>query len=1191
MSANGRYLAAMLVTIAALACPGATQGCPADGCRICGERSGCILCPPAPLASPPPPPQQSPPPGGAVPSGTMYKGQATAFSPAVTNGKAFSCPYNTLSAWQRVYFAAINVAQWDGGRQCGKCVMARCVDPRCKVKNKWVTVHLIDQCPDCARGDVDFSSPSFLELTGLTPDRVKVEWVFTSCRLHVQGGIRLDPKDKDFNKYWQGVYLYNSAEPITKVAINGRPLALQNWGFWVHDGLFNKGQPHTLSITSESGRTISTTITNIWTAQQLPIHEQGDEMIHHPALGSPLAPTPEDLSLHGATLDAACAAAIANTGGADNPFGAAAHTWRPSVDLGPRKMSQDPERAVSGVAINDLVAMTSDPKVHRRLELHSSAHTGRLSRRDILAVLTSEISAKTKLRWGLAIGGVMLVLCLAMLAANAGLTYAVVAMSKETQVESSGAMLDRATHAPVGTASTAGVIDLLTAYRSSPESAAAILGLQQLLVTTPTGMAAYRVFSVSVKPGVAAEFVVAAPADGSWGAAGTAPGAAPGVEMMRIVIDDSGVHEVRSGAADAAGARRRMLAAGGGAVHGVVYAVAADWPPNLAADWVGTFTRKPPPPSPPPPFKPLDSRRAGMEAEPAEPQAPADSVAPSTTDVAPSDCVPSATEMTATEAATEPEAASGAGKKRKIAMFLAYVGHGYQGMQRNPGAKTIEDELFRALHAAGGISDANADDNGFIKVHWMRAARTDKGVSAVGQVVSLKMVLEPEGCPGGEGLLQRINDKLPAQIRVFGYSRVTNGFDSRKHCDKRRYEYVLPEWAFDPRRGVGRSAALAASRSESAAAEAAAAGDEQQQTAAADADQQQQQQQQPTEAATAQPQEQADGAADGAAAAGRPARADGLPGAAADQRPAADGTAAAPEVGAAADEAAAAGGAAAIDDGPFVLDEARQNRLTAILSNYQGTHNFHNYTVRKAPTALDVKRYILSFKCKGVFEIKGERWVKLVVIGQSFMLHQIRKMVGMAVAVMRGSAPEECMKLALKSSADLNTPMAPELGLFLEECYFDGYNKQWSHVHHPLSLGEYQADVDAFKGDRLYPHIAARDAADGVNEAWLRTLNEANYRFGEWAAHVEAVRQGGGRRPAPLKGAGTASMVGGMESYGQDRKRPFSGGRGRGRGGRGVPDKRSRVAARSGGGRSGGGRSGGGGSGVPDGAAAAEYSD
>jgi tRNA pseudouridine38-40 synthase len=61
-------------------------------------------------------------------------------------------------------------------------------------------------------------------------------------------------------------------------------------------------------------------------------------------------------------------------------------------------------------------------------------------------------------------------------------------------------------------------------------------------------------------------------------------------------------------------------------------------------------------------------------------------------------------------------------KKRKVALFLAYVGHGYQGMQRNPGARTIEDELFRALHAAGAISDANNDDHGFMKVRGCGAA-------------------------------------------------------------------------------------------------------------------------------------------------------------------------------------------------------------------------------------------------------------------------------------------------------------------------------------------------------------------------------------------------------------------------------------------------------------------------------------
>lgn len=65
---------------------------------------------------------------------------------------------------------------------------------------------------------------------------------------------------------------------------------------------------------------------------------------------------------------------------------------------------------------------------------------------------------------------------------------------------------------------------------------------------------------------------------------------------------------------------------------------------------------------------------------------------------------------------TAPQPATNPAKKRKVALFLAYVGHGYQGMQRNPGARTIEEELFKALHAAGAISDANNDDHGFMKV-------------------------------------------------------------------------------------------------------------------------------------------------------------------------------------------------------------------------------------------------------------------------------------------------------------------------------------------------------------------------------------------------------------------------------------------------------------------------------------------
>lgn len=39
---------------------------------------------------------------------------------------------------------------------------------------------------------------------------------------------------------------------------------------------------------------------------------------------------------------------------------------------------------------------------------------------------------------------------------------------------------------------------------------------------------------------------------------------------------------------------------------------------------------------------------------------------------------------------------------------------------------------------------------------------------------------------------------MTLQIHVLGVQRATEGFDARKFCDKRRYEYILPAWAFDP---------------------------------------------------------------------------------------------------------------------------------------------------------------------------------------------------------------------------------------------------------------------------------------------------------------------------------------------------------------------------------------------------------
>ena len=85
------------------------------------------------------------------------------------------------------------------------------------------------------------------------------------------------------------------------------------------------------------------------------------------------------------------------------------------------------------------------------------------------------------------------------------------------------------------------------------------------------------------------------------------------------------------------------------------------------------------------------------------------------------------------------------------------------------------------------------------------------------------------------------------------------------------------------------------------------------------------------------------------------------------------------------------------------------------------------------------------------------------VHGQSFMLNQIRKMVGMAVAVYRGTAPQDAIHCALDPCRDFSTPMAPELGLFLCESKFDAYNDKFGKDRELLNVQEWASAVGRFK--------------------------------------------------------------------------------------------------------------------------------
>ncbi|KAG5952072.1 tRNA pseudouridine synthase 1 [Claviceps cyperi] len=95
--------------------------------------------------------------------------------------------------------------------------------------------------------------------------------------------------------------------------------------------------------------------------------------------------------------------------------------------------------------------------------------------------------------------------------------------------------------------------------------------------------------------------------------------------------------------------------------------------------------------------------------------------------------------------------------------MIGYSGTGYKGMQVNGDEPMIERDFFRAFIDAKAISKANADDPR--KSSLARCARTDEGVHAAGNVISLKLIIEDED------IVDRINAHLPEQIRVWGIQR------------------------------------------------------------------------------------------------------------------------------------------------------------------------------------------------------------------------------------------------------------------------------------------------------------------------------------------------------------------------------------------------------------------------------------
>jgi tRNA pseudouridine38/39 synthase len=113
--------------------------------------------------------------------------------------------------------------------------------------------------------------------------------------------------------------------------------------------------------------------------------------------------------------------------------------------------------------------------------------------------------------------------------------------------------------------------------------------------------------------------------------------------------------------------------------------------------------------------------------------------------------------------------------QRTIALKLAYLGWNFHGFATQPNsAYSVEDHVFAALLKTRLIESRE-------NCEYSRAGRTDVGVSALGQVVGLRVrsnVVAPSQGSVELDYVKMLNSMLPVEIRVLSWASVAGGGSS-----------------------------------------------------------------------------------------------------------------------------------------------------------------------------------------------------------------------------------------------------------------------------------------------------------------------------------------------------------------------------------------------------------------------------